>query len=59
MAKLIYSIFSKSKDYGFIDHILRASVSIMNKISEGFERQTNAEFRQFLYIAKVSCSKVR
>lgn len=55
----VYSLFSSSKDYGFKDQIQRASVSIMNNIAEGFERKSNNEFRQFLYIAKGSCGEVR
>jgi four helix bundle protein len=56
---LIYGIFEKSKDYGFRDQIQRASVSIMNNIAEGFERQTNNEFKQFMFIAKGSSGEVR
>ncbi|MFH1562073.1 MAG: four helix bundle protein [Nitrospirota bacterium] len=55
----IYSLFSTSKDFGFRDQICRATVSIMNNIAEGFERKTNNEFKQFLYIAKGSCGEVR
>jgi len=55
----IYSHFKANKDYGFRDQIQRASVSIMNNIAEGYERKSNTEFRQFLYIAKGSCGEVR
>lgn len=55
----IYMLFKESKDYGFTDQIQRASVSIMNNIAEGFERKSNIEFKQFLYIAKGSCGEVR
>ena len=56
---LVYSLFRKSKDFRFNDQIQSASVSIMNNIAEGFERQSNKEFARFLYIARGSCGEVR
>ena len=56
---LIYSIFKDNKDYSFKDQIQRASASIMNNIAEGFERNSDKELKNFLYIAKGSCGEVR
>lgn len=56
---LIYAAFKPCKDYSFRDQIQRAAVSIMNNIAEGYERQTNKEFKQFLFIAKGSCGECR
>ena len=62
LVNLIYRITKKkefSEDKGLVDQIRRASVSILSNISEGFERGSNVEFIQFLYIAKASCGEVR
>ncbi len=59
LSVLIYNVFEDTKDYGFKDQIQRAGVSIMNNIAEGFERKSNNEFRQFLYISKGSSGEVR
>ena len=48
-----------ARDFGLVDQVRRASVSIISNIAEGFERGTNAEFVQFLFIAKGSCGEVR
>ncbi len=55
----IYKEFGKCKDYSFCDQIRRASVSVMNNIAEGFERKSNNDFKNFLFIAKGSCGEVR
>lgn len=55
----LYKEINGIKDFGFKDQIQRASVSIMNNIAEGFERNSDTEFRRFLDISKASCGEVR
>ena len=58
----IYDVTSKgefNRDYGLRDQIRRASISIVSNIAEGYERDGDKEFLQFLYVAKGSCGEVR
>jgi four helix bundle protein len=47
------------QDYGLTDQTRRAATSIMANIAEGFSRQGDREFTQFLFIAKASASELQ
>jgi four helix bundle protein len=59
LVNLIYSDFRKCHDFTFKNQITGAGISIMNNISEGFFRNSDAEFRQFLNVSKGSTGEVK
>ena len=62
LTRLVYAISSDNKfsrDFGLRDQLRRASVSILSNIAEGFERDGDKEFAQFLALAKGSCGEIR
>jgi len=59
LAVVIYGLFGGLRDYGFKDQICRAVVSVSNNIAEGFERDSDADFRKYLIIAKGSANEVK
>jgi len=61
-AKDIFEMSSKgdfAKDFSHKDQINRSAGSIMDNVSEGFERGGKKEFIQFLFIAKGSSGEAR
>lgn len=57
--KLITSHESLSLDYGLRNQMNRSAGSISDNIAEGFERDGNAEFCQYLSNAKASCGELK
>ena len=57
--RIIYASLEDCRDYSFRDQMRRAALSVMNNISEGFERRTPKDFAHFLDLAKGSAGEVR
>ena len=59
LASDIYKSLKDSKEFEFKSHIFKSAVSVPSNISEGFERKSNKEYIQFLYIALGSNAELR
>ena len=55
----LYKEMQQVKDFGFRDQITRAGLSVPSNIAEGFERQSDKEFVNFLSHARGSCGELR
>lgn len=59
LALEVYRGLKNCRDFSFKDQIHRAAVSIPCNIAEGVERNSQAEFKNFLGVAKGSAGELR
>ncbi len=61
LSNFIYTITDKKSfsDNALKFHIRKTVISIISNIAEGFERGSNKEFIQFLFVAKGSIGELR
>jgi four helix bundle protein len=63
LVNMIYDVINKSdkftRDYKLRGQVIGAALSVMSNIAEGFSRQSNREFIQFLFISKASSSEIQ
>lgn len=55
----LYELLGETRNYEIKNQLDRAAGSVMDNIAEGFERDGNREFIQFLAISKGSLGEVR
>ena len=61
LVKKVYTVsskFPKEEMYGLTSQMRRSAISIPSNVEEGFRRQHNNEFKQFLYISLGSCAEL-
>ncbi len=62
LVQQVYQLTAKlprQESFGLSSQMRRAAVSVMSNIAEGFERGSNTEFIQFLFIARSSSGELR
>jgi len=59
LAVAVYSALRLSRDFGLREQMQRAAVSIPSNVAEGYERESNKEFVQFLGYARGSSGELR
>lgn len=59
LTELGFKYLSDNRDFTFRNQFFGALYSITNNIAEGFERRSNKELRQFLFVSKGSAGEVR
>lgn len=59
MAVALYQATEGSRDFSLRDQMRRAAVSIPSNIAEGYERESNREFIQFLNYSRGSTGELR
>lgn len=59
LAMRVYHAMENSRDFSLRDQMRRAAVSVPSNIAEGYERDSNKEFVQFLNYSRGSCGELR
>jgi four helix bundle protein len=55
----LWQFLKDSKEYWLKEQMMRSALSIPSNIAEGCERNSNAEFKRFVNIAKGSAAELR